>query len=362
MQATQPFLVYRDRIGVASEIGFLRRQYVGFTRLHPVWIGRTLLADAPAVGDHCVRLGGDGPLGPVRRLMFRHFAHVPTVPAADRAAVLHAQFARGAALGLPLVRRLGLRLIVTLHGGDISKQKNWHATMLVRRWPEVVRETERFVCVSGAVAEVAQRRGVPAAKLIVLPIGVEIPDRLPPRRPSAHLFVGRFVEKKGITVLTAAVRHLRARGDQTPLVCIGDGPLRPLLEALAREVSGVSLTGWLQAEAVAARMSEAIALLVPSIVAKDGDAEGLPSVVAEAMAQGCPVIGSDCGGIAEAIRPECSGLLVPPGDALALAEAMQRIAQDADLRLRLGAAAFSDAAVRLNARIQSAKLEALLLP
>ena len=361
MQATQPFLVYRDRIGVASEIGFLRRQYVGFTRLHPVWIGRTLLPDAPRVDEHCVRLGGGGPLGPVRRLMFRYPAHAPAVPAADRATVLHAQFARGGALALPLARRLGLRLIVTLHGGDISKQKNWHATMLVRRWPEVVRETERFVCVSGAVAEVARRRGVPTAKLIVLPIGVEIPDSLPERWPTAHLFVGRFVEKKGIAVLAAALRDLRARGDQTPLVCVGDGPLRPLLEALAREVSGVALTGWLPAEAVAARMTEAVSLLVPSIVASDGDAEGLPSVIVEAMAQGCPVIGSDHGGIAEAIRSDYSGLLVPPGDAVALADAMQRIERDADLRQRLGSAAFSDAAARLNARIQSAKLETLLL-
>jgi glycosyltransferase involved in cell wall biosynthesis len=175
------------------------------------------------------------------------------------------------------------------------------------------------------------------------------------------LFVGRFVEKKGIAVLAEAVRRLRALGDQTPLVCVGDGPLRPALEALGREVCGVSLTGWLSPDAVRDRMAAAVTLLVPSIIAADGDAEGLPSVIAEAMAQACPVIGSDQGGIAEAVRQGCSGLLVPAGDAGALAEAMHRIGQDTALRDRMGAAGFREAASKLNARVQSEKLETLLL-
>ncbi|MEA2741584.1 MAG: colanic acid/amylovoran biosynthesis glycosyltransferase [Acetobacteraceae bacterium] len=361
MQATQPFLVYRDRIGVASEIGFLRRQYIGFSRLHPVWTGRTLLAEAPRVGDHVLRLGGDGPLGPMRRWLFRHFGHVPPIDVPNLAPVLHAQFARGGALALPLARALGLRMAVTLHGGDVSKRKNWHGTVLARRWPTLVREADRFVCVSGAVAAIAEGLGVPTAKLVVLPIGVEIPDRPPVRRPVAHLFVGRFVEKKGIEVLALAVRRLRAEGDQTPLVCVGDGPLRPVLEALARDVPFITLTGWLSRDAVRARMTEAVSLLVPSIIAGDGDAEGLPSVIPEAMAQGCAVIGSDQGGIAEAVLHDRTGLLVPPGDAEALAGAMHRLGQDPRSRDRLGAAGFAHAAATLNARIQSEKLEALLL-
>ena len=68
MPAPQPFLVYRDRIGAPSEIGFLRRQYIGFSRLHPVWIGRTVLPGAEDVGADVVRLGGDSPFGPMHRL------------------------------------------------------------------------------------------------------------------------------------------------------------------------------------------------------------------------------------------------------------------------------------------------------
>jgi glycosyltransferase involved in cell wall biosynthesis len=286
----------------------------------------------------------------------------PQGHAGGLAPVLHAQFARGGALALPLARSLRSRLVVTLHGGDVSKRKNWRGTMLVRRWPALLREAACFVCVSTSVAETAAARGASPDKLVVLPIGVEVADR-PPLAPSpaAHLFIGRFVEKKGILVLAEAIRRLRAAGDETPVICIGDGPLRPVLESLAREVTGVSLTGWLDPAAIRPRMAEAVALLVPSVIARDGDAEGLPSVIPEAMAQACPVIGSAQGGIAEVVRHDRTGLLVPPGDAQALAVAMHRMTCEPGLRQALGAAGFTDAAATLNARIQSAKLETLLL-
>jgi colanic acid/amylovoran biosynthesis glycosyltransferase len=362
MSEPTPVLIYRDRIGAPSEIGFLRRQYLGFTRLRPVWIGRTLLPQAEQISPDVHRLGGSLPLGPLRRLLFRHFGIVPPVPVAGLAPVLHAQFARGGALALPLARALGLRLVVTLHGGDVSKQKNWRGTVLARRWPALVREAARFICVSHAVAEIAAARGAPAEKLLVLPIGVEVPDQpSPAAAPTSHLFVGRFVEKKGILTLADAISRLRARGDTTPITCVGDGPLRPALEALARETTGITLTGWLPPDAVRAHMTRAVSLLVPSVVANDGDAEGLPSVIPEAMAQACPVIGSDQGGIAEAIRHDTTGLLVPPGDADALAAAMHRIATQPALRQVLGRAGYAYAATDLNARIQSVRLETLLL-
>jgi glycosyltransferase involved in cell wall biosynthesis len=358
-----PLLVYRDRIGALSELQFLRRQYVGFTRLRPVWIGRHIMRDAPALGGSTLLLGGDGPAGWLRRALFRHFGRVPPIPLPHMAPVLHAQFARGGALALPLARALNLRLVVTLHGGDVSKTRNWRGTVQARRWPAVVTAASYFICVSAAVADAALVHGVPRHKLMVLPIGVEVPETPPPapQGPPCHLFVGRFVPKKGIAALADAVRRLRAAGDATKLTCIGDGPERPALEALARDVGGVTLTGWLAPDAVAAHMAQAWSLLIPSVVAADGDAEGLPSVIPEAMAQGCPIIGSAQGGIAEAVRHDQTGLLVPPGDSTALAEAMHRLVSEPDLRHGLGQAAFGFVRTRLNAHLQSAALENLLL-
>lgn len=357
----KPFLVYRDRIGAPSELAFLRRQYIGFSQLDPVWTGRTLLPQAHEVGTHLLRIGGDGPLGFARRLLFRHCGIAPPIPIAGLAPVLHAQFARGGALALPLAQALNARLVVTLHGGDVGKDKNWSGTILARRWQATVAATSHFVCVSAAVAEVAARRGVPSGKLTILPIGVEVgAPPPPPTAPAYHLFVGRFVEKKGIAVLAEAARLLRQSGDRTPIVFVGDGPLRPLLLVLARQLPNIELAGWLSPEAVKARMAGAWSLLVPSIVATNGDAEGLPSVVPEAMAQGCPAIGSNEGGIAEAIRHAETGLLVPPGDAASLAAAMRTIA-DPTTRNRLGAAGHRAVLTDLNAARQSQRLEALLL-
>jgi len=352
MQATSPFIVYRDRIGAPSETEFLRRQYIGFQRLSPVWVGRTILPGAPFTP--ILRLGG-----PWQRLLFRYLGRAPRIDIPGLAPIVHAQFARGGALALPLAANA--RLWVTLHGGDVSKTKNWSGTVLARRWPALVHQAAGFVAVSQAVADIALARGVPAAKLHVLPIGVELPPTMPATTPESFLFVGRFVEKKGIAVLCDAIRRLRATGDPTPLICVGDGPLRPLLEALARDLPGVALTGWLPPAAVAAQMTRAVALLVPSVIASDGDAEGLPSVVVEAMAAGCTVIGSDQGGIAEAIQSDRTGLLVPPGDPAALAAAMHRLVTNPSLPTRLAASAFAQAAVRFNAMRQSQKLEALLL-
>jgi colanic acid/amylovoran biosynthesis glycosyltransferase len=108
-------------------------------------------------------------------------------------------------------------------------------------------------------------------------------------------------------------------------------------------------------------MAGAWSLLVPSVVAPGGDAEGLPSVIAEAMAQACPVIGSGEGGIAEVLEDGRNGMLVRPGDAAALADAMQLLASQPELRHALGQAAFTFASERLDALTQSTALESLLL-
>jgi glycosyltransferase involved in cell wall biosynthesis len=352
----RPVLVYRDRIGVASEIEFSRRQYLGFRTLRPVWIGRTLLPDAGQLCASPIRIGGP------RSLLFRYFGVAPAFDFTPFAPVVHAQFARGGALALPLARAMDARLVVTLHGGDVGKNKNWRHTLLARRWAEVIAQTYRFVCVSHAVAETAKRRGAPEHLLTVLPIGVEIPPS-PPVEPRSQefLFAGRFVEKKGIAVLAGAMRLLRANGDMTRLVCAGNGPLRPVLAALSRDIPGVELVGWLSRSALSAQMERALALVVPSVVATDGDAEGLPSVVPEAMARGCAIVGSDEGGIAEAVTDGATGLLVPPSNAAALAAAMHRLSSEPDLAFRLATAAFDVLGKRLNAIHQSEALETILL-
>jgi glycosyltransferase involved in cell wall biosynthesis len=364
----RPLIVYRDRLLPRSEHGFMRRQYLGFTRLAPVWVACRRDPDLPGAGIDPLILGGEGPLGPLRRALFKQAGVVPEaeVLAALRPALVHAQFGRGGALALPLARRLGVPLVVTFHGGDAHKDVHYRRRpwpgVFARRLPALLDYAALFVCVSETVRDKLLARGFPAAKLRVIPIGVE-PARAAVTPPAAGhlLFVGRMVEKKGVFVLLDALAHLRAGGDATKAVLVGDGPLLAAVRARAEAIGGIALPGWQTPEQVQAWMAGAVALVVPSVIGRGGDAEGLPTVAVEAMTLGVPLIASDQAGLGTVLGAGGPGLLAPAGDAAALAAAMTALAGDPARRRAFAAAARTVALRDFDARRQSALLETTLL-
>jgi glycosyltransferase involved in cell wall biosynthesis len=364
-------LVYRDRLAPLSEVEFLRRFYVGFERLLPVWLGRHLEPGASALPGDKLRLGRTGPLGALDRTLFRHLGIVPREPdlRALRPRLLHAHFGRGGALALPLARALGIPLVVTFHGGDATKETHYRRRLVprvyARRLAALQREAALFVCVSEFVRDRLLARGFPPGKLEVIHQGVEL-DAAPSVKPETAndpyvLFVGRFVEKKGVATLIEAMRLLDTSGGATRLVLIGDGPLGQELRDQARGLKRVSFPGWLPNADTRSWMQGALALCVPSVTASDGDSEGLPTVIFEAMAEGVPVVGSRHAGIAEAVEHGSTGLIVPEGDPLTLADALAGLIASPELRQRLGTAARKVAAERFSAIRQSRRLEAALL-
>lgn len=365
---TDTILVYRDVILPASETGFMRRQYIGFSRLSPLWIGRRITPDGTATGFEIHRLGGAGPLGALHRLAFKEWGSVPDLAAlrARRPLLLHAQFGRGGALALPIARALGLPLAVTFHGGDAHKDKHYETGpmqgVFARRLEALKAEARLFICVSESVRQKLLQRGFPPGKLLVHAIGTDIPPTAPPpRKAGPLLFVGRFVPKKGLSVLIQALHLLRAESQEPEMVIVGDGPLEEALQASAGGLQHLRFLGWQPREAVARLMQEASCLVVPSIRAADGDAEGLPSVAVEAMAQSLPIIGTDAAGLDGVVLPGRTGLLVPAGDAPALAHAMANMTRATDQRMGMGTAARALAQAAFDARAQSRSLEALLL-
>lgn len=150
--------------------------------------------------------------------------------------------------------------------------------------------------------------------------------------------VGRLVEKKGFPFLLQAAAVLQGQGVQFELIIVGDGPMRDELERLA---SGLGLrekvvfAGHLSQEQIAHVYRRADAFGLASIVAKDGDRDGLPNVILEAMAYGVPVVASNLSAIPEAIINEETGLLAPPGSANEFAAQLERVLSDRDLRQRL---------------------------
>jgi colanic acid/amylovoran biosynthesis glycosyltransferase len=363
-------LVYRDRLIPRSELHFLRRLYVGFERLKPLWVGRRRDDGLADLGGEAMFLGRDGVLGSIDREMFKHFGVLPPVPdlRALHPRLVHAHFGRGGALALPMAQALRVPLVVSFYGADATKDKQYRRrfppTIFQRRLVALRNEAALFLCVSGFIKEQLIARGFPPEKLLVQHSGVNIDSQYGPDDPAADLYVmfaGRFVEKKGIPSLIEAVRRLEAEGRHVRLVLVGEGPMENELRRSASALNDVRFMSWMPNNELRRWMRGALALCVPSQRALDGDAEGLPTVVIEAMAAGTPVIGSRHAGIGEAVEDEQTGFLIPEQDPEALAAALRWLSDEPELRRRLGENARQAAVQRFDMFSQSRRLEQRLL-
>ena len=156
------------------------------------------------------------------------------------------------------------------------------------------------------------------------------------------LGVGQLVERKGYGVLVDSCAILQERGVDFECRIVGEGSQRPLLEekiCRAGLEGRVILAGSLPQEEVIRLYEQATVFTLPVVVAKDGDRDGIPNVLLEAMAMETPVVSTAHMAITEVIKDGVNGLLVPPEDPLALAGALQRLIEDAALRERLAQAA-----------------------
>ena len=162
--------------------------------------------------------------------------------------------------------------------------------------------------------------------------------RSPEDRPPVILAVGRLIEKKGFGDLVDACALLER--DQLDFRCriIGSGKLQADLLAQINRLgleNKVLLLGPVRQAEVAKEMHQAAVLAAPCIVASDGDRDGLPNVIQEALALGLPVIATDVTGIPEVVHHEKTGLQVPQRDPQVLAAAIRKLLRDPALRVRL---------------------------
>lgn len=216
------------------------------------------------------------------------------------------------------------------HGGDPLLPVKMRAGRFVHTTTQTNVEHLRTRFPDGRAEIVLSRRGLPE-----LP---ELPER-PPHEELRLLSVGRLVPKKGHVLQLAACRLLAGRGVPFRLRIIGEGLLRPELEAAIAEagVAGqVELAGEQSPAQVQAAYRWADVFWHTGIVDAQGDRDGLPNVIPEAFTHGLPVISSATGGAWEAVTNGETGLIVEPTDATALANAAERLAQDAPLRRQLG--------------------------
>lgn len=351
-------LLPREIGPVQAECGRLRARVRYLPRRPRLWRPSTLAAHTRLAGRHPGRWLSVAARA-ARHGGWRTFLRAGLV--ADRALVegypaLHAHFATAAAeVARDAGALTGLPVTVTAHAKDVFAATN--AAVL----PDRLRGVRAVVTVSRFNA--AHLRGVlPGVPVHLVPNGVALAPPLPAPADGPVLCIARLVAKKGVDVLLRAVAVLPA---DVRLEVVGGGPLAGELRALARELGvadRVRFTGPLPFAGPGPSVLDALArcsvVALAARVAPDGDRDGLPTVLVEAMARGLPVVSTTTAGIPELVVDEVTGLLVPSDEPAAMAAALHRLRSDRLLAARLGAAARRhvarhyaprDAAVRLQA-------------
>ena len=164
---------------------------------------------------------------------------------------------------------------------------------------------------------------------------------LPMRPPYRLLAVGRFARTKGFPELLTAMARLRREQVPVRLTLVGDGGWRRKLTALRRRLrltGCVDMPGFLPHDRLREFMQNHDMLVVPSVVHSNGDRDGIPNVIMEALSHRMPVVATDVCGISEVIRDGETGLLVPQRDPRALAQAVRRMLEDREQALRMAEA------------------------
>jgi len=285
----------------------------------------------------------------------RVYENVRYWPPFDRAlargsyALVHAHFGYAAMHAAPVAFRNDLPLIITFWGNDVAvligsqrlNIKNWDYAALM---PRIMNRAARMLCVSKEMCElVSDLSGRPDAVEWWRP-GIDLSRYRPSEQtndPPEVVMVGRFTEKKGHVYALRAFARVIASGREARLTFVGDGRLEAQCRRLVREYNlqeHVRFAGVLRPPEVAECVRTSDVALVPSVVARNQDREGSPTVAKEASACGVPVIGTYHAGIPEIIEDGTTGLLVPERHVEALAEALTRLLDDPDLRSEMGRA------------------------
>ncbi|OGV39572.1 MAG: hypothetical protein A2X48_13125 [Lentisphaerae bacterium GWF2_49_21] len=159
---------------------------------------------------------------------------------------------------------------------------------------------------------------------------------------SGHIIaVGRLEEKKGFEILLQACKILSGQNIRPRCIIVGEGPQREMLETEIRKLGlkNVELMGSLDFDKVKMLMAESSMLVHPGRIAQNGDCDGIPNVILEAMALSKPVIATSVGGIAELIEDGVNGFLIKPDDPEQLADSIKTLLNDKALGERMGKAA-----------------------
>jgi colanic acid/amylovoran biosynthesis glycosyltransferase len=355
------------------------RQITGLKRCAPVVIAQKR-EDVERFPFEGIRIVPKPPTHFIRRFWFRQLRDKPwqisdvelsellSVLSETRARVLHIYFGHIAVHLLPLIRAWKHPSIVSFHGADVMVDmiKPAYREATLQMLDAVTLVLVRSESLRRAIVDLGcdpkkieiQRTGIPLE---------EFPFRkrtVPKNGEWQFLQAGRLIEKKGLPVTLRAFSTFLNQDRNATLTIAGEGPLLPELQKFARELGvndRVSFTGFISQEQLREIYYRSHIFLHPSQTGRDGNQEGIPNSMLEAMATGLPVFATEHGGIPEAIENGVSGVLVRERDDEALARALRDAAQDPDLLSRIGHAGSSAVRKNFDLSTQLQRLEEIYL-
>ena len=284
--------------------------------------------------------------------------------------LIHAHFGTSGMYALPYASRYRLPLVVTFHGVDVTVLSSW-ARFLPHRWPyawlspKVLQRMTLGLCVSDEVRDRLCALGAPADRLVIHRLGIDLGQFTIGVRDSTRVevvMVGRLVEKKGFEYGLQAFARVAKSHPNVFLTIVGDGPRRRSLERLTATLGigdRVTFTGVLASRAVSEQLRRSDVLLAPSVTGHDGNREGSPMTVKEGSASQVVPVSTYHAGIPEIVEDGATGFLVNERDVDGLADRLERLVRDQQLRAHMGRAARAKMEREFDNRVQVDELERL---
>jgi colanic acid/amylovoran biosynthesis glycosyltransferase len=363
MSADRTVVIWRSCLLPASET-FVRNQGDALRRWRPSYLGAVSVESVLARDSDAI-VYPDSALGRGAFLLLRLTGRSSSLDrrlAALRPALVHAHLGGDGWLVSRSAARLDVPLVITLHGRDVTLQADRPGGRGARYRRNLRQAFDRASLVLAVSAHIRGRAidlGADPGKVRVHHTGVPIPDAPPTASKEWDvIFVGRFVEKKGIHDLVAALGTIP--GSRPRALFVGTGPLEDMARERAAELGlDATFLGAQPAAVVTQRLAESRIFVSPSKTAPDGDAEGLPTTILEAASLGLPTVSTRHSGIPEAVVHGRTGLLCAEGDRASLAANVRLLLEDEALRSRLGEQARRHAAAAFDIRTQTGILEQL---
>ena len=307
----------------------------------------------------------------IKRFPYRHIVKLPKntknmkrVLKKNRVRLIHARYGLAGVELMKVKKKLGVPMLTSFHGFDLPAKINLRDSYQ-RKLPTLFRIGDRFTVPSRQMKRLLIRRGCPARKISVQYSGIDLRKFSYKKRPKKTkgirlLAVARLNEKKGLTYLIKAFKSVHKTYPHSNLVIVGDGPERSKLRSLIKKLNlkkHVKLKGDLPHTKIAKELKRADIFCLPSVTTKEGNQEGIPNAIKEAMASGLPIVATKHGGIPELISQNKEGLLVKERDIQALTSRILKLIENPKMRIAMGKRGRTKIKRFFNSKRQVKKLE-----